>query len=689
MKSILENNPLFNFEELPRFDIIEPKHAEDAIPIILEEATRKFKSLEDSDSSTWEELFNGLMELEEPVDYAWGIVGHFMSVMNSDEWRRVHEKLQPLVVDFSLMCGQSKSVYKKMVQIKDSDDLKSLSNAQKRILESALRGATFSGVGLEGAEKDEFSNIQKQLSKLSTSFSNNLIDATNAYSVLLDGQEEIADLPHSLLESTSAAAKADGYDKANAENGPWKITLDGPCFMSFMKFSPRRDLREKIYRAYVTKASSGKSDNRENIVKILSLRKRKSELLGFKNYAEQSIVSKMAPSVDSVERLLEKLRVASFDYAVNEIEKLKDFSKNADYEEILNWDLAYWSEKQKKALFDYDEEDLRVYFQFDIVLKGVFELANKIFDINIECADGTVSVWHEDVRYFVVKKEDESVASFYLDPYVRSGQKRDGAWMNSLWGLDKKNGKLPVAYIVCNQSRATETKPSLMTFSDVNTLFHEFGHALQHMLTTVDEPLAAGINNVEWDAVELASQFMENWCYQEDVLMGISCHYESKEKLPQDLFDKIISSKNYMSASVMLRQLYFGILDMNLHDRSISCYDDVLKVKNSVAKETTVIKPVEEDRFLCSFGHIFAGGYAAGYFSYKWAEVLSADAFAAFEESGLDDDNIKKVGLKFRDSVLALGGSEPPMDVFVKFRGREPDIKALLRHSGLVESLVR
>jgi oligopeptidase A len=682
---INKENPLFNYCQMPAFDKIEPAHAEEAVPVILEEATKQFKILEESETSSWAELFNGLMELEEPVDYAWGIVGHFMSVMNSDQWRRVHEKLQPSVVNFSLMCGQSKSIYKKLVQIKEGDDFKTLSNSRKRILESALRGATFSGVGLEGEEREEFSNIQKQLSKLSTSFSNNLIDATKSYSLLLESHEEIAGLPHSLLESAACAAKADGHDKANAEDGPWKITLDGPCFMSFMKFSSRRDLREKLYRAYVTKASSGKSDNRENIIKILDLRKRKSELLGFSNYAEQSIVSKMAPSVDSVEELLERLRAASFSYAVNEIQQLKDFSKGYNNDDILNWDLAYWSEKQKKALFNYDEEDLRPYFQFDIVLKGIFELANKIFNINIECADGSVALWHQDVRYFVVKKKGECVASFYLDPYVRPGLKRAGAWMNSLWGLDKKNSKLPVAYIVCNQSRATETKPSLMTFSEVNTLFHEFGHALQHMLTTADEPLAAGINNIEWDAVEIASQFMENWCYQKDVLSGISCHYQSNQKLPQELFDKIISSKNYMSASSMLRQLYFGILDMNLHVRSIACYNDILEIKSSVAKDTTVIRPLQEDRFLCSFGHIFAGGYAAGYFSYKWAEVLSADAFAAFEESGLDDDNINKVGLKFRDTFLALGGSESPMDIFVKFRGREPDIKALLRHSGLTE----
>jgi oligopeptidase A len=688
MKSNIEANPLFNYCQMPAFDKIKPEHAEEAIPVLLDKAIKQFKNLEESNVISWKDLFVSLMELEEPLDYAWGIVGHFMSVMNSEQWRNVHEQLQPLVVNFSLMCGQSKPLYKKMVAIKDGDEFDGLTSAQKRILESALRGATFSGVGLEGKEKEEFSNIQKELSKKSTSFSNNLIDATKAFSMLLENKDDISGLPNSLLESTSNAAKLDGCENASAQTGPWKITLDGPCFISFMKFCDRRELREKLYRAYVTKASSGETDNQQNIVDMLRLRKRKSNLLGFKNYAEQSLVSKMAPSVNAVEELLEKLRLASFDYAEEELNTLKKFSEQCGNKtDVLSWDIAYWSEKQKKAIYDYDEEVLRPYFQFPKVLSGLFELANNIFDITIERADGDVPVWHDDVNYFIVNDgSGKQIASFYLDPYIRPGLKRDGAWMNSLWGLDCSKDQLPVAYIVCNQSLPIGDKPSLMTFSDVNTLFHEFGHALQHMLTVVDEPLAAGINNIEWDAVELASQFMENWCYQEDVLVSVSSHYKTQEPLPHELFEKINSSKNYMSGSAMLRQLYFGILDMNLHDRDFSDYKEVLEVKQNVAKKTTVIGPLEYDRFLCSFGHIFAGGYAAGYYGYKWAEVLSADAFAVFEEVGLDANNIKKVGLNFRNTVLALGGSESPMDVFVKFRGREPDIAALLRHSGLGEN---
>ncbi|MDA3800522.1 MAG: M3 family metallopeptidase [Kiritimatiellae bacterium] len=683
-----KDNPLFNYKQMPAFDVIKPKHAEEAVPILLETATEKFKELEESSVSDWQELFGSLQDLEEPVDYAWGIVGHFMSVMNSDDWRAVHEKLQPEVVHFSLMCGQSKSLYKKMVDIAEGEEFDGLTSAQKRILESSLRGANFSGVGLEGDDKEAFNVIQKELSKRSTSFSNNLLDATNGFSMLLRDKTDVKGLPVSLLESSAVAAVRNGHDGATADQGPWVITLDGPCFTSFMKFSENAQLREKLYRAYVTKASSGKSDNRQNIVEILKLRREKSALLGFKNYAEQSVASKMAPSVEAIEGLLEDLRSASYPYAEDDFSELNAFAKqDAGVETLLNWDIPYWSEKRKKALYDYNEEDLRPYFQFSKVLTGMFELADNIFDINIESADGTVAVWHEDVKYFVVKDAaGKMIASFFLDPYVRPGLKRDGAWMNSLWGLDMKKPEvqLPVAYIVCNQSRPTETRPSLMTFSDVNTIFHEFGHALQHMLTKVDEPFAAGINNVEWDAVELASQFMENWCYEKDVATSLSCHFETGKSLPDELFERVYKSKNYMAGSAMLRQLYFGILDMNLHDADIADYDDVMKIKKQAAQSTTVIPPIKNDRFLCSFGHIFAGGYAAGYYSYKWAEVLSADAFAAFEEAGLDDEAaIWKVGLKFRNTVLALGGSESPMDVFEMFRGRKPSIDALLRHSGL------
>ena len=684
----IKENPLVDYCQIPAFDVIEPKHAEEAVPILLETATRKFKELEKSSVSDWQGLFGALQNLEEPVDYAWGIVGHFMSVMNSDDWRAVHEKLQPKVVHFSLMCGQSKSLYEKMVAIAEGDQFDGLTSAQKRILESSLRGAKNSGVGLEGDEKEAFNAIQKELSKRSTSFSNNLLDATNGFSMLLENKAEIKGLPSSLLESSAVAAVRDGHDGATADDGPWVITLDGPCFTSFMKFSENVELRKKLYRAYVTRASSEDHNNKPNIVALLKLRREKSALLGFKSYAEQSVVSKMAPSVEAVEELLENLRSASYSYAQDEFAELTAFAKqNADVEKLLNWDISYWSEKRKKALYDYDEEDLRPYFQFSKVLTGMFKLADNIFDINIEGADGTVAVWHEDVKYYVVKDSlGEKIASFFFDPYVRPGLKRDGAWMNSLWGLDmKKPGvQLPVAYIVCNQSLPTETRPSLMTFSDVNTMFHEFGHALQHMLTKVDEPFAAGINNVEWDAVELASQFMENWCYEKGVAISLSCHFETGESLPCELFEKVYNSKNYMAGSAMLRQLYFGILDMNLHDAKIADYDDVMKIKKQVAKSVTVIPPIKEDRFLCSFGHIFAGGYAAGYYSYKWAEVLSADAFAAFEEAGLDDEvTMREVGLNFRNTILALGGSESPMDVFEMFRGRKPSIDALLRHSGL------
>lgn len=675
------NNPLLKFNEIPAFNEIRPEHAREAVPLLLDEATKRFTALEDSDISDWHALFDELRALDEPVDYAWGIVGHFMSVMNSEEWRKVYEELQPKVVAYSLMCGQSRKIYDKMVAIKESSEYKELSPACKRILTSAIRGARLSGVSLNGKAKEEFNEIQNRLSKLSTLFSNNLIDSIRSFSLFLENQDDVKGLPESLRASMAAAADGD------VDKGPWKLTIDGPTFVGFMKFSERPDLREKLYRAYMTKASAGDYNNTEIIAEILKLRQRKSNILGFESYAQLSIESKMAPSVESVESLLEELRKESYSYAEKEFGELRAYASENGLSELSNWDISFWSERRKKELYDYDEEDLRPYFQFEKVLSGMFELADTLFDITIENADGSVPVWHDDVKYFVVKDKasGQQLASFYLDPYVRPGLKRDGAWMNSLWGLDKKKGRLPIAYIVCNQSKPMKNKPSLMTFTEVNTLFHEFGHALQHMLTTVEEPLASGIQNIEWDAVELPSQFMENWCYHKSVLIGLSEHFRTGESLPFEMFDKIHKSRNYMSGSAMLRQLYFGILDMHLHNRKLSDYSSILKVKNSVAEKTTILPPLPEDRFLCSFSHIFAGGYAAGYYSYKWAEVLSADAFAAFEEAGLEDSaSMHKMGLKFRDTVLALGGSESPMDVFKKFRGREPDIKPLLKHSGLV-----
>jgi oligopeptidase A len=402
----------------------------------------------------------------------------------------------------------------------------------------------------------------------------------------------------------------------------------------------------------------------------------------------------MAPGVEAALDLLEELRSACFDAAKRELSELQAFAaaSGADEEQSLQlWDLAYWAERQRERLFDYSEEELRPYFPLEVVLRGLFELSERLFGVRIRSADGEAALWHPDVRFFRVQDEQgEEIAAFYLDAYSRPKEKRGGAWMDECVGRSRlmappdRAVRLPVAYLVCNQTPPIDGRPSLMSFQEVTTLFHEFGHGLQHMLTRVDYGLASGIRNVEWDAVELPSQFMENWCYHWDTLRGLSRHVDTGESLPRELFDKLKAARTYRAASDMLRQLYFGFTDLELHHTHRPESEDAFELQRRVASKTTVMPPLDEDRFLCSFGHIFAGGYAAGYYSYKWAEVLSADAFAAFEEAGLDDEAaVSDTGRRYRDTVLALGGSAAPMEVFKAFRGREPRTDALLRHSGL------
>ncbi|CAD6248807.1 unnamed protein product [Miscanthus lutarioriparius] len=453
--------------------------------------------------------------------------------------------------------------------------------------------------------------------------------------------------------------------------------------------------RKKVYRAYLTRASSGELDNTNIISQILKLRLEKAKLLGYKNYAEVSMAQKMA-TVERVEELLEKLRAASWGHAVKDMEDLKIFAKDSgspEANDLTHWDLTFWSERLRESKYDINEEELRPYFALPKVMDGLFTLAHKLFGVTVEPADGLAPVWHSDVKFYCVKDSSNSpVAYFYFDPYSRPSEKRGGAWMNVVFSRSRvlaRNGlaaRLPVAHMVCNQTPPVGEKPSLMTFREVETVFHEFGHALQHMLTKQDEGFVAGIRGVEWDAVELPSQFMENWCYHKNTLLSIAKHYETGETLPEEIYAKLVAAKNFRAGTFSLRQIRFASVDMELHttydpNGSLSIYD----VDRRVAERTQVLAPLPEDRFLCSFSHIFAGGYAAGYYSYKWAEVLSADAFSAFEDAGLDNEKaIEETGRRFRDTVLALGGGKSPLEVFVSFRGREPSPEPLLRHNGLL-----
>ncbi len=687
MTNILQNNPLLIGKGLPPFDLISPEQVETAMKQLLQELETELTQLEANLTPTWSGLVEPLTALEEKLTWTWGIVGHLMGVKNSPALRGAYETMQPQVIQFSSRLGQSQPIYKAFKALKNSQEWSSLESAQQRIIESSLQEAELSGVGLEGERLEQFNRNRLRLGELSNKFSNHVLDATKAFKLKLTQAEEIAGLPTSCLELAAQTARSEGEAAATTEAGPWVITLDYPSYIPFMKYGSNRPLREKLYKAVVTKASSGELDNSMLIEEILKLRREQAQILGYTTYAEVSLSRKMAPSVEVVEQLLEELRQVSYQAAINELEELKSFSQQED---LKHWDIPYWAERQREAKFDFNAEELRPYFPLPQVLEGLFNLAKRIFGVSIIANDGETPVWHQDVRYFQVRDENEqAIAYFYLDPYSRPAEKRGGAWMNDCVGRAKlaQGVRLPVAYLICNQTPPIQDKPSLMTFDEVTTLFHEFGHGLQHMLTRVDYPGAAGINNIEWDAVELPSQFMENWCYDRQTLFGMAKHYETGETLPEHYYQKLLDARNYMSASGMLRQLHFSLLDLALHHhyQPLNGPQTVQDVRNNLAKTTTVIPPLEEDAFLCSFGHIFAGGYAAGYYSYKWAEVLSADAFAAFEEVGLENETaIQCTGKSFRETVLALGGSLPPMEVFKAFRGREPKTEPLLRHSGLL-----
>ena len=689
MTATVQKNPLLIGQGLPPFTDIQPEHIEPGIQELLKALAAELETLETTVEPTWAGLMEPLTQIEERLSWSWSIIGHLMGVKNSPELREAYEAVQPGLVQFANQLGQSQPLYSAFKQIREGSLWNELTAAQQRIVEAAIRDAELSGVGLEGEIKERFNQIQQELAELSTKFSNHVLDATKAFQLVLTTPEDIEGLPKSLLGLAAQAAKGAGHEDATAEAGPWVITLDYPSYVPFLQHSRRRDLREQVYRAFISRAASGELDNQPIIERTLELRQQVAGILGYDTYADLSIARKMAPSVAAVEQLMEELRSASYEAATRELEELTAFARDRGFNaELKQWDVPFWSERMREELYGLNDEELRPYFPLPQVLDGLFALAKRLFGVTITPADGEAPVWHPDVRYFQVAGETgEAIAHFYLDPYSRPAEKRGGAWMDDCVnrGKVKEQVRLPVAYLVCNQSPPVDGKPSLMNFREVETLFHEFGHGLQHMLTTVDYSGAAGINNVEWDAVELPSQFMENWCYHRETLLKLARHFETGEPLPEDLYQKILAARNFMTGSAILRQVNFGWLDIELHHRYQPGGDETIwDVRDRLAQKTTIMKPLPEDAFLCAFGHIFAGGYAAGYYSYFWAEVLSADAFAAFEEAGLEDDNaITETGQRFRNTVLALGGSQHPMEVFKSFRGREPSTKALLRHRGL------
>ena len=685
--------PLLVGQGLPPFDAITPEQVEQAIPALLSDLNESLSAqearlelrLDESESLSWEEVMDPVHQLGERLRWSWGVVSHLNGVCNTPALREAHQQQQGAVVQFGNRAGQSRPIYRALEALQANPS--QLDATQSRILAAELRDMQLRGVGLEGQEQQAFNSACERLAELATAFGNHVLDATNGWSLTLNSEAELAGLPASLRQLLAQAA-------ADAGESGWRLGLDMPRVVPFLKFSERRDLREKVYRAQVGRAASGELDNNPLIAQILELKLKQAQLLGYANWAEVSLASKMAGSVQEVEDLLEDLRAAAFPVAQQELAALAACASRhgaPEAAELKPWDVSYWAEVLRQESFELNSEALRPWFSLEQVLQGLFVLCQRLFDIQIVAADGEAPIWHSDVRYFRVleARNGAPLAGFYLDPYSRPGSKRGGAWMDECLGRSRSaTGEpvLPVAYLICNQSPPVGDTPSLMTFDEVETLFHEFGHGLQHMLTTVERPQAAGINNVEWDAVELPSQFMENWCYDRATLMGMARHWQSGEPLPEAEYQKLLAARTFMAGGATLRQVHFALTDLRLHSQwTPDSGESPDQLRRHIAATTTVLEPIAEDAFLCAFSHIFAGGYAAGYYSYKWAEVLSADAFSAFEEVGLEqEEEIVATGRRFRDTVLSLGGSRSPAEVFEAFRGRQPSSEALIRHSGLV-----
>ncbi len=677
------NNPLLKMDGLPPFSQIKPEHIEPAVDAFLAEGRKTVADLlAATDHYSWDNLVQPLEQAEDRLSRAWSPVSHLNSVNNSDELREAYNACLAKLSEYGTEMGQHEGLCAAFKQISESDDFDNLDVAQRKIIENALRDFRLSGIDLADDKKARYKEIQQELSALTSKFGENLLDATNAWKIQITDKVRLGGLPESALGMAKQIAERE-------EMTGWVFNLEFPSYLPVMTYADDRELRREVYTAFVTRASdegpnAGEWDNGPLMEQLLALRHEKAQLLGFASYADYSLATKMAQSPAQVASFLTDLAERALPIARKELDEVRDYAKMLDGLTVLeSWDVTYYSEKLQEHKYAISQEELKPYFPEDRVLKGMFNVVERLYGMRIsERSD--VDTWHESVRFFDIHDEgNELRGSFYFDLYARP-QKRGGAWMDDcISRMRTETGiQTPVAYLTCNFSAPIGDDPALFTHDEVLTMFHEFGHGLHHMLTQVDYVSVSGISGVAWDAVELPSQFMENWCWQKEALDLISGHYQTGEALPDDLFDKMIAAKNFQSAMQMVRQLEFSLFDFRLHleydpEHGARVYDILEQVRTQVA----VMRPPSFNRFPHSFSHIFAGGYAAGYYSYKWAEVLSADAFAAFEENGIFD---RETGLRFLSAVLEQGGSREPMDLFIEFRGREPSIDALLRHSGLL-----
>jgi oligopeptidase A len=687
------NNPLLDFSGLPRFDAITFEYVTPAIDDLILRASAVVAQLEEPlEPVTWDNFVAPLEEATEKLGRAWGIVNHLNNVVDTPELRAAYNENQPKVTEFWTALAQNEALFAKYKALRASPAFAGLAPARQRIIENAVRDFRLGGAELPPSKKERFAAIQEQHAAVSTRFSENVLDATNDYKLIVEDEADLAGLPDDVKQAARAAAEKDG--KAG-----WQFTLHFPSYFPILQFADKRALRETIYRASSTKASEmgtvfselEKWDNTANIATLLKLRDEEAKLLDYRNFAEVSLVPKMAQSPEHVIEFLEDLARRARPFAEKDLAELRTFARDElGIATLEAWDQAYASEKLRERRYAFSAQEVKEYFPETKVIDGLFKLVQGLFSVQIK-AD-TAPVWHPDVRFFRIERDGKLVGQFYLDLYARSG-KGGGAWMDDARGRRLETGgavQTPVAYLTCNFTPPAtvdgQLQPSLFTHDEVTTLFHEFGHGLHHMLTQVDEIAVSGISGVEWDAVELPSQFMENFCWEWDVLQAMTAHVKTGEPLPRALYDKMLAAKNFQSGMQTLRQVEFSLVDMHLHyDYDPASARSVQELINEVRQKFSVMMPPAFNRFQHSFGHIFAGGYAAGYYSYKWAEVLSADAYAAFEEAVAAGGGAlsEETGKRFQQEILAVGGSRPALESFKAFRGREPNIDALLRHSGM------
>lgn len=674
------SNPLLQRHVLPPFNAIQAEQVEPAISQLLEQNLARITELVKQEQPSWQNLVEPMTELDDALNQAWSPVGHLNAVLNSDALRQAYNACLPKLSAYSTQIGQNQALYQAYQKIADSPAFNNLNTAQQKSIRNALRDFTLAGVALSDDKKQRYGDIKKRLSELTSKFSENVLDSTNAFEKIITDVNQLAGVPQSALDMFAQMAKA-------KDQQGYLITLDFPSYMPVLTYCENRALREELYTAYCTRASElsneGKFDNSNLMTEILALRHELAHLLGFSSYAHLSLATKMAENPEQVIAFLRDLSAKAKPQAEQEVAELIAFAKSqGGPDKLESWDVSFYSEKLKQAKYDVDQEAIRPYLPVTKVLPGLFEVAKRLFSIEIQ-EESSAELYHPDVKLFAIFRNGEKIARFYLDLYARN-KKRGGAWMDDCRvrrQLSDGSIQLPVAYLVCNFTPPVGDKPALLTHDELTTLFHEFGHGLHHMLTKVSVAAVSGINGVAWDAVELPSQFMENWCYEPEALAFISGHYETGEPLPKDLLDKLLAAKNFQSAMMTQRQLEFSLFDFLLHYR----YDSkapvpVQEVLNQVRAEVAVFVPPAFNRFQHSFSHIFAGGYAAGYYSYKWAEVLSADAFSRFEEEGIFN---QQTGADFLNKILSRGGEADAAQLFRDFRGRDPQVDALLRHSGI------